>query len=176
VYPFNSSSIRATGAGAPFADLLDAVVPVLFVAVADPVRVEPAALGAAVVVVVLGLFVGIPRFSVGGPLSVDAAAACAAVAEEEVVFAPGAVVAAEAAAVETVGPLLYPASRTRANPCIFASTAARSAASSHGRANSCGSRFAASDTATIWCIDVGSPVIFGRSSSVAPVVEPAGLP
>jgi hypothetical protein len=173
VYPFNSSSIKATGAGAPFADLLDAVVPVLFVAVADPVAVEPAALGAAVVVVVLALFVGIPRFSVGGPLSVDAAAA---VAEEEVVFAPGAVVAPEATAIETVGPLLYPASRTRANPCIFASTAARSAASSHGRANSCGSRFAASDTATIWCIDVGRPVIFGRSSSVAPVVEPAGLP
>ena len=94
--------------------------------------------------VVLAVFAGIPRFNVGGPPSALAAAATA-----------GEEAALEGAAVEAVAlgaataPLLYPASRARANPCIFDSTAARSAASSHGRANSCGSRFEASDTATI---------------------------
>ena len=107
-----------------------AVVPVDFAVVVELVFVAG---------VVLAVFAGIPRFNVGGPPS---ALAAAATAGEEAALEAVALGAATA-------PLLYPANRARANPCIFDSTAARSAASSHGRANSCGSRFEASDTATI---------------------------
>ena len=67
----------------------------------------------------------------------------------------------------------YPASFARAIPSILVRIAVRSASSSHAREKSCGSRIFASDTATICFTSTGSPVNFGRSSSV---IALAGLP